>query len=96
MNIADPKQYEVFGIHLMQKIDNCLCLTDVYMDGIASGVNTNENTLEAKRQFGKVEAYMDVLKLLYTDEYDKMLNDRHFQETHWRMKKLERTLRDVF
>ncbi len=89
MNIADPKQFDVFRLHLKQKIENCLGLIDKLIAEISLAKDTSANALEAKRQFGKVEAYMDVMRLLFTDDYDEMLNDTHFQDVHERMRQLK-------
>lgn len=89
MNIADPKQFDVFRLHLKQKIENCLGLIDERIAEISLAKNSAANALESKRQFGKVEAYMDVMRLLFTDDYDEMLNDTHFQDVHERMRQLK-------
>lgn len=89
MNIADPKQYDVFRLHLKQKIENCLGLIDERIAEISLAKDTAANALEAKRQFGKVEAYMDIMRLLFTDDYDEMLNNARFQGVNERMKRLQ-------
>lgn len=92
MNIADPKQFDVLRLHLKQKVENCLGLIDERIAEISLAKDAAANALEAKRQFGKVEAYMDVMRLLFTDDYDEMLNDTRFQDVNERMKWLQMVL----